>query len=47
MGYYKQNFCYIVGLGLQGVFNLQTKGLGGWFSFWKHWNWVLKVTAYF
>ena len=32
---------------MQRVFNLQTKGLGGWFYFWKHWNWVLKIKTYF
>ena len=28
-----ENFCYRVRLGLQRVFNLQTKGVGWWFYF--------------
>ena len=31
---------------MQRVFNLQTKGVGGWFNLWKHWIWVPKITAY-
>ena len=33
MGYHKQKTLVRVGLGLQHVFNLQTKGLGGWDGF--------------
>ena len=32
-----ENFGYRVRFGLQRVFNLQTKGVRGWFYFWKLW----------
>ena len=41
-----ENFCYRVRLGLQRVLNLQTKGVGGWFYFWKLWIWFPKTTTF-